>query len=123
MRALAATEYAEEKVSELFLRVARELELLRQRGVHLEQSLCAGAMPGVHGANVRDLQEIDYMLQHLAGLRDYLSTLASAAPDKMSVDPARALERIRLSALRCRLSGDHDAENASNVVSGECEMF
>jgi hypothetical protein len=123
MQAAAAEEFAEESVGEICLRIARELESLRQRGVTLEQSICVHALDGSGGANVADLQEMDFLLQHIAALRDFMSAMSSSMPDNARFDPAWALQRVRLGALRNRLSGVSDAAAASEAPSGEFELF
>lgn len=124
MQAAAAHSYGEEGAGELYLRLARELELLRQRAAHLEQTLCAASLSRFGEGSVRELQDIDHILQHLGALRDFLSALATTAPSVGAIELTSALARIRLAELQRRLSGDAELTQPDEcVVSGECEMF
>jgi hypothetical protein len=105
--ALAAEEAAPVEaiaIRDLCRRLALELETLRQIGMRLEQCACAGE-GGLDIARVRELQQFDILLQHLAALRDFLTKLPDFVSVDMVVDATAALNRVLLADLRQRLAG------------------
>lgn len=110
---------AAEPVGEVHRRVEAELERLRLIGLEIEQSLCNAADGwSIDDQRVRDLQQLDYLLQHLAALRDFLGALS--APVAARVDLKAPLSRVPLEALRARLGGD--APTRPDCVGG-IELF
>lgn len=108
-------------LAELYPRIARELELARQTAMQVEQSLCRAADSwSIDDARVRDLQQLDHLIQHLAAMRDFVFALCQQGQG-VRVDAADALARVTLSDVRSRLSGCGESENVS--ASGGVEMF
>ncbi len=106
-------------LADVCARLARELEFVRQSGAGLEQCLCNAADSwGLDSERVRELQQLDQMIQHLAALRDFTAAMARALDDARDVDLADAFERITLSAVKARLAGADGAPAAGSV-----EMF
>lgn len=115
-------------LAQVCARVAFELELIRQIGARIEQSLCNAADGWrLDDERARELQHLDHLIQHLSALRDFVSALAHQVKG-VSVDPTDALEKILLSALKARLEGvtapsDVTPEPWSRNSADEVEMF
>jgi hypothetical protein len=110
---------APEAVGEVHRRVEAELERLRLIGLEIEQSLCNAADGwSIDDQRVRDLQQLDSLLQHLAALRDFLGALS--APLCARVDLRAPLSRVPLEALRARLAG---AALSRSDGAGGIELF
>lgn len=91
-------------MAEILDAIARELEHARGVGTRLEAAFCSHAVRStLDGAVIQDMQQLDGMIQHLAALRDFVSTLAKTATGSAST--ATALERILLGDVRARLGG------------------
>lgn len=92
-------------VSDIFLALGAELERMRTLGLRVEVALCAMAVrTQVDSTIVRELQQLDAVLQQLGALRDFTTVLAqSGGAGRVAV--ANALDRIALSDVRARLSG------------------
>ena len=109
MNAAPATQDGPEGVTQelaaVFRNAALELELARQVGMRIEQSLCGAADAwAVDSGRFRDLQELDGLIQRLAALRDLFATIGAAQRDLHLAFEA-ALERVPLEEMRARLSG------------------
>lgn len=101
-------------------RLALELELIRQIGMRLEQSLCNAADAwGIDDERVRDLQQLDHLTQHAAALRDFLSIVSEGEGSTESGLDA-ALERIKLGDVRARLAGTAQGGDGARA---EVEFF
>ncbi|HVY85151.1 MAG TPA: hypothetical protein VG943_08455 [Caulobacterales bacterium] len=101
--------------AELCARLASELESLRAIGLRIELSLCSAADAwDVTDGRLHDLQQLDYLLQHLGALRDFLSALSDAAGGEASAAQAHALGRIRLADLKARLEGAVDQPRSAH---------
>jgi hypothetical protein len=116
----AGREEAAHELAAIFRSVARELELARQIGMRIEQSLCGAADAwAVDNGRVRDLQELDGLIQRLAALRDLFGA-ADAAQQDPSLAFQAALQHIPLEEMRARLSG---ACSAPATFTREVEIF
>ena len=86
--------------------VAEELNDLRHRADRLQSALSqlleAGSQPLDHG-HYEQLQTLDYISQHLQGLAEFLTLLATERAAQTLVDPHGALSALGLSDLRERL--------------------
>ena len=121
--AVAAQEAPETEhaLGEMCARLALEIELLRLIGVRIEQSLCAStAALGLDSERVRDLQQLDLLMQHLAALRDFMGALSSLPETATPLDARAALERITLAEMKNRLGGEASIVDANN---GDVEFF
>jgi hypothetical protein len=112
----------EADLGEICRRVALELESARLTAMRVERSLCTAAdCWGLDDERVRDLQSLDMLMQTLAALRDFLSSVALLAEGGPRIDAAAALERILLADMRRRLAGEPDAPDAPS--GGEFEWL
>ncbi len=84
-------------------------------------------LPGLREA-LRDakchnvLQGIDHVTQNLAGLSNFLTTLASEVPDEWSLDTRAACDVVLIASLSERLRRPDTARSAFSE-SDECEFF
>ena len=99
---------------------ATELEIVRAHGMRIEASLCA--MLGTKMFELQyaaDMQQIDMMLQQLAGLRDFFATLSRVRGADALLDMSAALQALALHDLKARLRG----EAAEAQACGEIELL
>jgi hypothetical protein len=68
------------------------------------------------------LQGIDHVTQHLAGLSEFLSTLAGSTPEHWEIDASAARDVILIAALHDRLK-QPTMPRTSAVGGEECEFF
>jgi hypothetical protein len=68
------------------------------------------------------IQGIDHVTQHLAGLSDFLTTLASNTPGEWTLDTGTACDAILIASLSERLRRPHDERQAPHN-NDECEFF
>jgi|CXWL01.1.fsa_nt_gi predicted TIM-barrel fold metal-dependent hydrolase len=107
---------------ELCRAIASEIEIARAMGLRLESSLCIlTAKLGLDAERVRDLQELDLILQHLAALRDLLTMVSAQIDPSLSVSIAEALDRVTLGDVRARLS--RTATRAAAIDTGDVEFL
>jgi hypothetical protein len=78
------------------------------------------ALRHAHCLNV--IQGIDHVTQHLAGLSDFLTALASSAPNEWTLDTGAACDAILIASLSDRLRRPHDERQAPHN-NDECEFF
>ena len=99
---------------------ATELDIVRAHGMRIEASLCA--MLGTkmfEPQYAADMQQIDMMLQQLAGLRDFFATLSRVRGADALLDMSAALQALALHDLKARLRG----EAAEAQACGEIELL
>ena len=97
---------------------AAELQRAYERGLRLEAAilqLLARNSAGV--ADMNELQHLDLVLQHVNAVGDFLAALARGADDPAIL--AEALERVKLSDVRARLSG----AEAAPTEDGDLQML
>jgi hypothetical protein len=122
--ATARTAPATEAIGDICRRVAMEIELLRNMAARLELSLCVMTVTReLDDERVRDLQQLDFMHQHLAALRDFLNEISRQATAHDRVNPMAALDRVPLSELRGRLAGAGPPDKAEAAESGRVEFL
>jgi hypothetical protein len=106
------------QLGDVHRRIGEEIERLRVMGLDIEASLFRAADDwSVDESHVRELQQLDFLLQHLAALRDFVASLVPNAAGQ--VDLAAALRRVPLEALRARLAGTR----APSQGAGGVELF
>ncbi len=111
-------------VGELVSRIATEIELLRLVSERLERSVCVRTEENLRDpAALSEIQQFDFLLQHLAALRDFLAELARVSNADWRINPTLALNNVALEALKRRLAGEFAAAEAQSHASGEIEMF
>jgi|CXWL01.1.fsa_nt_gi hypothetical protein len=104
-------------LAEVLGALAQELESARSTGMRVEAAFCAHAVNSqLDGSVIRDMQQLDGVLQHLAALRDFVAALATDAHGEACI--AAALERVSLGDVRARLQGRDGAQ-----PEGETEMW
>lgn len=104
-------------VADVLAALARELEHARSVGTRVEAAFCAHAVrTELDAAVIRDMQQLDSLIQQLAALRDFVSTLASCASGSAAI--GSALERVPLGDVRARLSGGLGA-----AIEDEAELW
>lgn len=104
-------------MAEILDALARELEHARGVGMRIEAAFCAHAVrTTLDGSIIQDMQQLDGVIQHLAALRDFVSTLAREATGAAAIDAA--LERVFLGDVRARLGGGCGAQ-----PEGEAEVW
>lgn len=96
-------------VAEVLVALAYELEHVRIVGMRVEAAFCAHAVRATLDISViRDMQQLDGVLQHLAALRDFVTTLSQDIRGEAPI--IAALDRVFLGDVRARLSGGRGAE-------------
>jgi hypothetical protein len=91
-------------IADVLAALARELEHARSVGTRVEAAFCAHAVrTELDAAVIRDMQQLDALIQQLAALRDFVSTLSGAAAGTAAI--GAALERVPLGDVRARLGG------------------
>lgn len=116
-RASLAIAEADEAValSRVLTDIAAELERARAIGMRVERAACMLALKfGADAELVRDLQQLDEMLQHIAAMRDLLEALSHLHAELPAQRVAAAIDRISLSAVRGRLRGEDDESEADD---------
>jgi hypothetical protein len=78
------------------------------------------ALRHAHCLNV--IQGIDHVTQNLAGLSDFLTTLAAAVPNDWSLDTREACDVVLIASLSERLRRPDKGRPAS-PDSDDCEFF
>jgi hypothetical protein len=84
-------------------------------------------LPGVKDS-LRDahcfgvVQGIDHVTQNLAGLSEFLSTLATAIPDEWALDTTAACDAVLVASLSDRLK-QPTAPRPTSSGCDECEFF
>jgi hypothetical protein len=105
----------ETPISGVLLGIASELERVRQLGWRVERATCGLAvLPGAALETLRELQNLDAMLQQLAALRDFLVALSGVQGRLPLTEVTSALERITLSDLQARLAGQPNDTSESD---------
>jgi len=103
-------------------------EELQHLAVAVERLHTIVELPGVR-ESLRDahcfgvVQGIDHVTQHLAGLSEFLSTLATAIPQEWALDTTEACDGILIAALSERLKQPTLPRQAAVAGSDECEFF
>ena len=87
-------------------RLAAEAERLARDGERLHACAAALAESSRDPAAMREVQLIDSMVQHLAGLAAFTEALADAADPDVRLDLRRASEGLTLAGLAARLNGE-----------------
>jgi len=106
------------QLGDVHRRISEEIERLRVMGLDIETSLLRSADDwSIDESHVRELQQLDSLLQHLAALRDFVASLVPNAAGQ--VDLVAALRRVPLEALRARLAGTP----APSRGAGGVELF
>ncbi|WP_395646727.1 hypothetical protein [Terricaulis sp.] len=104
-------------VSTLFEGCAAELERMRTIGMRVENSICTLAGPlGLSGEYIEDLQQMDFLLQQLAAIRDILAGMARQPGADALLDVAAVIDTIGLKDLKTRLLGELVVADASGGV-------
>lgn len=100
---------------ELFARLAAELEVMHETAARIE-----GSLSGVGAASMRDVQRMDYLLQHLAALRNVAEYLRDV-PEQQAArfDLAAAASEVTLGDVKKRLCGGVPAPRQA----GDIEFF
>jgi hypothetical protein len=114
-----AAAVAKTAISDVLLSVADELERVRVLGLRIERTVIGLAMsPGVDASVIGELQQLDAILQQIAGLRDYAANIAKGCDAGHGVDPATALACVTLEDMRQRLAGvaPEDAEDGWEML-------
>lgn len=74
--------------------------------------------------SIEDAQMIDYLIQHLEALGDFLAQLSCATPTDVLVDAESARAGVGLADLARRLMGEVAGEDAPVAgPPGDCELF
>ena len=95
------------ETGQTLLRVADELERVRQLGHRVEAAICAIAVrSSFDGAIVGELQQLDAMLQQIGALSDFLNQVGRDCGVGARIDVSDGLARVRLSEVRARLAGE-----------------
>lgn len=110
-------------VSDLLLAVAAELDRTRSLGRRLERAVCAVAVQAQTDYEiVRELQQLDLLIQQIAALHDFLVGVVALSDVKVVMRPqdvAAALDRVTLSDLRSRLVGEPGEDPAAHANAME----
>jgi len=70
------------------------------------------------------LQSLDRLRQTIAGIAEFIGSLATDVPPYWSVDAKHAARSVSLSDLRARLTGEPDASAATPATdAGGCALF
>ena len=110
------------QLDELISATAREIGRLAVLG-HRLQALISGhvaAAGQIEGA-VEDAQMLDYLIQHLEGVEQFLDRLAATAPRGCHVDVSSISAGLALGALSRRLAGGAGPDGADDA--GEMELL
>jgi len=100
---------------------------LRHLAVAVERLHAIVELPGVN-ESLRDahcvgvVQGIDHVTQHLAGLSEFLTTLATAMPGGWELDTTEACEGVLIASLRDRLERP-TMPRPTPAGCDECEFF
>lgn len=101
-------------VREVFSSVADELEYARVLSLRVERAICTIAVNAkLDSGVVAELQQLDAIIQQIAAVRDYTSTLSRDALPTQRIAIGNALGRLTLSEVRARLAGGRDNEDDS----------
>lgn len=108
---------------ELLSRLAAELRTLEALSDKVQSAL-SHALPlnGRSAIRVGDMQGLDALSQTLGGLAGFVSAMAAAAPQHLTLDIGGAVDELRLSALAQRLAATGAAAEAAQA-EGELELF
>ncbi|MBU2359520.1 MAG: hypothetical protein KKB02_11425 [Alphaproteobacteria bacterium] len=101
----------------LLTRLAAELDGVTELASRIETTMDHDA--NAKGRDSRTLQNMDLLTQTLADLSRFGTAMAKVVPDTL-VDPAAALDAIRLGAVASRLSGH---ELSVEPTHGDVSVF
>ena len=73
--------------------------------------------------SIEDAQMIDYLIQHLEALGDFLAGLSCVTPADIMVNAERARAGVGLADLARRLMGEVAGEGVPAGPAGDCELF
>lgn len=104
------------ETGQTLLRVADELERVRQLGLRIETAICAIAVrSSLDDAIVGELQQLDAMLQQIGALRDFLNQVGRDCSGGARIDVSVGLARVRLGEVRARLAGEKSEDGFEEV--------
>lgn len=105
-------------VTDLLVSLAGELERMRMLGLRLESAVCVMAAGEWTPALADELQQLDRLVQLLAGLRDFVEGLSADQPLAGLLEISKPLERVLLHDLKGRLAGEE-----REAAQHEVELF
>lgn len=110
------------------------VDILLRIGVELEEA--AASVDDLHGlveatvklggmneTFLREAQTIDMLQQHLYALAAFVCELSESMPESWRVESGSAMDKVKLSRLRERLSHIRPDETANKDDSGDFHLF
>ena len=118
------SEDASRPLVDILLRIGVELEeaAVSVEDLHalVEAAVKAG---GMNETFLREAQTIDMLQQHLYALASFVSELSELMPESWRVESGSAMNKVKLSGLRERLSHIRPEETVNDDNAGDLQLF
>ncbi|CAJ0853147.1 hypothetical protein AMST5_00618 [freshwater sediment metagenome] len=118
------SEDASRPLVDILLRIGVELEeaAVSVEDLHalVEAAVKAG---GMNETFLREAQTIDMLQQHLYALASFVSELSESMPESWRVESGSAMNKVKLSGLRERLSHIRPEETVNDDNAGDLQLF
>ena len=89
----------------------------------LAPSIALDSSIGLNDRQLREAQTIDMLQQHLYALASFVSELSESMPESWRVESGSAMNKVKLSGLRERLSHIRPEETVNDDNAGDLQLF